>query len=144
MAESKLMRFEENAEFLRRVMLPDHFKHDLLLWRAFKDRDVRMSLTHRDDTLQKDEDIDAYHEYFSERARVVLAAILWLSFIGLTRRVEPPLEPQLDPDDTDLVYGHLHCSTRAPHDKAHMQILAKLVNDGEYAGVLRRSAKKSA
>ena len=138
------MDFQEGHEFLRRVGFSNHFKRDVLHWKAFKDRHERMSLTFRDDTLQEPADIDAYHEYFSEAAGAVLSAILWLSYLGLMERIEPPLEPKRDPDDTDPKYGHLHCSTPAPHDKAHMEILAKLVNDGEYAGVLRRYAKKSA
>lgn len=144
MADAELMDFQEGHEFLRRVRLHDHFKHDMLFWRAFKDGDVRMSLTFRDGTLQQSADIDAYHEYFSIRAGVVLSAILWLSFVGLMKRIEPALEPKRDRDETDPKYGHLHCSTPAPRDKAHMELLAKLVNDGEYAGVVRRYAKKSA
>lgn len=144
MAGPELTHFHEDDEFLRRVRFSDHFKRDLLYWRAFKDGDERMSLTFRDETLQGPVDIDAYHDYFSERVGTALAAILWLSFLGLLKHIEPPLEPQRDPDDSEPRYGHLHCSTPAPHDKAHMEILAKLVNDGEYAGVLRRYAKKSA
>lgn len=138
------MRFQEEDEFLRRVSFSNFFKRDVLHWKAFKDRHERMSLTFRDETLKESSNIDAYHEYFSERAGVVLSAILWLSFLGLMTRIEPPLEPHPDPDDTDTEYGHLHCSTPAPRDKAHMELLAKLVNDGEYAGVVRRYGKRSA
>lgn len=138
------MHFQEDDEFLRRVRFSDHFKRDRLHWRAFKDGDDRMSLTYRGETLQKPPDIDAYHEYFSQRVGSPLSAILWLSFLGLMTRIEPPLEPHPDPDDTDPEYGHLHCSTPAPRDKAHMTLLAKLVNDGEYAGVVRHYGKRSA
>ena len=150
MAEPALMRFTDNHEFLRRVLFDSHVKRDVLHWRAFKDKDVRMSWTFRDESLQSDTAIDEYRAYFSqlidESLKLVgasLPAILRFTFYGLTRCIDPPLEPRHDPDPDDSKYGHLHCSTEAPHDKAHMELLAKLVNDGQFAGIARRYEKRS-
>lgn len=136
MAEPGLSPFAADDQFLRRVLHHDQIKK-LVHWRAFKDGDPRLSLTYRNQWLKTDEGLDAYRKYFSERAGTSLAGILWHSFHGLTRRVDPPLIPAHDPDESDPAYGDLHCSTQAP-DKAQMQLLAKLVNDGEHAGVARR------
>ncbi|MCH7884295.1 MAG: hypothetical protein IIC01_03505 [Planctomycetes bacterium] len=138
MAEPALMPFADNDEFLRRVGFDNLIKRDHIHWRAFKDKDVRMSLTFRDKGLQSGAGLDAYHEYFSELFGKSIPAILWLSFYGLTRCIDPPLEPKHDPDPNDLKYGHLHCSTNAPRDNAHMQLLAKLFIDGKHAGIARR------
>jgi len=146
MAEPALMRFAEIDEFLRRVRYYDHIKldRDEIRWNTFKDRDARMSLTYRDGTLQNDAAINEYHAYFSKLVGETLPAILRFTFYGLTRCIDPPLEPRHDPAPNDPKYGHLHCSTEAPRDKEHMQRLAKLVNDGVHAGVARRYAKRVA
>ena len=144
MAEPGLMRFADRDEFLRRVSYEDHFKRDLLLWKAFKDKDLWMSWTFRDGTLQADDSLDLYHAYFCERFGQNIPAILRFTFHGLTKCIEPPLEPRHSPDPDDATYGHLHCTTERPHDKPHMQLLAKLVNDGEYAGIARRYEKRIA
>ncbi len=138
------MRFADNDEFLRRVRFEDHLKRDVLHWRAFKDNDVRMSWTIRDDSLKSDSGLNAYHAYYSELLGETLPAILWFSFFGLTRHLDPPLEPQLDPDPDDPEFGRLHCSTEPPRDKVHMQDLAKIVNDGKHAGIARRYSKRTA
>jgi hypothetical protein len=138
MAEGGLRPFVGEDQFLRRVLLPDHLKRGIVRWRTFKDKDPRLSLTFRDEALCTDAGLDAYHHYFSESAGAVLPGILWFSFLGLTQRIAPALEPSHDPDSADPVYGHLHCSTERPRDKPHMELLAKLVNDGEYAGIAKR------
>lgn len=138
MAECTLKRFEPNDEFLRRVRLKDHIKKGLVRWRAFKDGDPRMSFTFRDQKLHTEEGLKEYHAYCSEKARVTLPAILWFSFRGLVMEIEPPLEPEHDPVKDDPVYGHLHCSTEAPHDRVHRDLMAKLVNDNVYAGIAWR------
>ena len=66
MAGPKLTHFVDTDQFLRRVRFPDHFKRDMLFWRAFKDKDVRMSWTYRDARLMNDDGLDAYHAYFSD------------------------------------------------------------------------------
>ena len=146
MAEPALMPFVDNDEFLRRVRLPDHIKDKtgLVHWRAFKDNDPRMSLTFRDEELRTDVGLDAYHKYFSDSIGQILPAILWFTFYGLTRGIDPPMEPRLDPDPDDAKYGRLHCSTNCPRDRVHMQLIAKLVNDGEHAGIARRYPKRAA
>ncbi|MHC4696879.1 MAG: hypothetical protein ACYTFA_09065 [Planctomycetota bacterium] len=131
------MQFDDDDEFLRRVRFKDHVKRGLLLWKAFKDKGIRMSLTFRDVVLQTDVGLDAYQEYFSRLIGENIPAILSFTFHGLTRRIEPPLEPQHDPDPSDTKYGDLHCSTERPRDRAHMDRLAKLVNDGAHAGIAR-------
>ncbi|MGD2110376.1 MAG: hypothetical protein PVI86_13425 [Phycisphaerae bacterium] len=142
MAESALKAFVDEDQFLRRVRFYDHLKHNLVHWRAFKDNDPQFSLTFRDESLRSEEGLDAYHEYFSRGVGETLPAILWFAFFGLTRCIEPPLEPQHAPDRiTDPVYGHLHCLTERPHGKPHMQVLAKLVNDGNHAGIAKRYPK---
>lgn len=143
MAEPALMRFADKDEFLRRVRFPDHIKvdRDEIRWKAFKGKDVRISLTYRDETLQSDTAIDEYHAYFSELVGETLPVILRFTFYGLTKCVDPPLEPRYDPDSKDPKYGHLHCSTDAPRGKPHMELLAKLVNDGQHAGIVRHYAK---
>jgi hypothetical protein len=144
MAQPALTPFADQDEFLRRVSFDDHFKHDLLLWKAFKERDARMSWTFRDDDLRTIGGLDAYHSYFSEGFGQPLAAILRFTFYGLTQCIDPPMEPRLNPDPHDPKYGHLHCSTNCPRDKAHMELLAKLVHDGEHAGIARRYPKRVA
>lgn len=134
-----VLTIDNSTEFLRRVLLKNQInKSGLLHWRAFNDGDPRMLLTYRNNDLRTDLGVRNYHAFFSERVGTALPAILWLSFVGLTQQIEPPLEPQSEPDNTDPVYGHLHCSTPAPSDKPHMQLLAKLVNDGQFGGVLLR------
>ena len=146
MAEPALTPFVGHDEFLRRVRLRDHIKDKtgLVHWRAFKDNDPRLSLTFRDEELHTDAGLDAYHKYFSDSVGEILPAILRFTFYGLTQRINPPLEPRLDPDHEDPKYGHLHCSTNSPRDKGHMQLLAKLVNDGEHASIARRYPKRVA
>lgn len=145
MAEPVLMRFVDQDQFLRRVFQSDHFnKKGLVHWRVFKDKDPRLSLTFRDSTLKTEAGLDAYHEYCSERAGKTLPGILWFSFLGLTQRIDPPLEPQHNPDASDEKYGGLHCSTDAPRDNTHMELLAKLVNDNEHAGIAGRYPKQVA
>ena len=144
MAELALMRFADKDEFLRRLRFKDHIKgdRDEVRWKAFKDNDPRMSLTYRDEKLQSDAGIDEYHAYYSKLVGETLPAILRFTFFGLARCIDPPLKPEYDPVPNDLKYGHLHCSTEAPHDKCHMQVLAKLVNDGVHAGVARRYVRR--
>ncbi len=131
------MQFADQDEFLRRVRFKDHVKRGVLFWRAFKDGDIRMSLTFRNEVLQTDVGLDAYHEYFSNLIEVNIPAILRFTFHGLTRCIDPPLKPRHDPDSSDAKYGNLHCSTERPRDKAHRERLAKLVNDGAHAGIAR-------
>jgi hypothetical protein len=97
-----------------------------------------MSLTYRNDSLQSAASIDEYHAYFCKQVGETLPAILRFSFYGLTKCIDPPLEPSWDPAPDDPKYGHLHCSSEAPRDKPHMELLAKLVNDGKHAGIARR------
>ena len=145
MADPALMQFVDRDQFLRRVFQKDHIKKNgFLYWRAFKDNDPRLSLTFCNSALRTAAGLDAYHEYFSELVGKILPAILWISFVGLTRRLDPSLEPRHDPVDEEPIYGHLHCSTDAPRDKAHMELLAKLVNDGEHAGIALRYPKQVA
>jgi len=143
MAEPALKPFADKDEFLRRVRFEDHIKRDLVLWKAFKDKDPRMSLTYRDQSLQSLIAIDEYHAYFSGLVRETLPAILLFSFYGLIKCINPPLEPIRDPAPDDPKYGHLHCSSDAPRDRTHMDALAKLVNDGVHAGIARRYPKRS-
>jgi len=140
MAKPALMRFVEKDEFLRRVRLKDHIKKNgLVHWRAFKDNDPRMSLTFRDEGLKTDVGLDAYHTYFSELIGEALPAILKFTFYGLTKCIDPPLEPRHDPVDADPVYGHIHCTTEMPN-RTQMELLQKLVNDGVHAGIAKRVA----
>ena len=100
-----------------------------------------MSLTLRDDELKTEAGIETYRAYFTVLLQAAtdtddeIPAILWFSYVGLARRIDPPLEPVHDLDESDERYGHLHCSVAAPEDKAHMEIIAKLVNDAQYAGI---------
>ena len=131
------LTFDDTSQFLRRVWYPDQInKRGLLAPRAFKERDPRMSLTYRDESLRSEDAIEEYRRHFSDPNSDTLIAILWLTFRGLTREVHPPLVPRHEPDDNEPVYGHLHCSTPSPRDRPHMELLAKLVNDGQLAGVL--------
>lgn len=144
MASPTLTCFDDQDEFLRRVGFESNFKRDVLRWKAFKEQDPRMSWTFRNNVLFDDKELDAYHGYFSERFGQPLAAVLRFTFFGLTRVIDPPLEPRADHDPTDAVYGHLHCSTDQPRDQAHMERLAKLVMDGVYAGIAKRYPKPKA
>lgn len=141
MAESALMPFSDTDEFLRRVRFKDHIKwnREEVRWKAFKDRDDRMSFTHRNSSLQSDAAIEEYHTYYNKLVGETLPAILRFTFCGLTKVLNPPLEPERDPDSEDTKYGHLHCSTPRPRDKPHMEFLAKLVNDGKHAGIISLS-----
>jgi len=141
MAEPVLSSFSDTDEFLRRVRYHDHFRHNLLHWKAFKDPDPKMSWTFRAEALRTTAAIDEYHRYWSERVGESLPAILRFTFYGLTKCIDPPLEPRHVPDPDDATYGHLHCSTERPRDKAHMELLQKLVNDGIHAGVAKRYPK---
>lgn len=142
MAEAALMRFSQSDQFLRRVRYYGQFsKNGLVRWNAFKEKDARMSWTLRRDNLLTDAGLDEYHNYWSNRVGECLPAILWFNHIGLTQKIEPPFVPEHDPDQDDQQYGHLHCSTDSPRDDVHMKLLAKLVHDGEYAGIARRYAK---
>lgn len=130
--------FRDDDRFLRRIRFPDHIKRGLIQWRAFKDKDARLSFTFQDESLSCDSGLDAYRRYVGDRyLSGDLPGICWLSFHGLVARLEPPLEPRHNPDPTDEVYGHLHCSTDQPRDRAHMDLMAKLVHDGEHGGLLR-------
>ena len=143
MAEPALMRFADHDQFLRRVRFHNHVKlnRDEVRWNAFKDKDPQMSWTYRDESLRTEAGVDEYHQYWSERVEESLPAILWFTFAGLTKKIDPPLEPRHNPDHDDRKYGHLHCSTDPPGDKPHMQLLAKLVNDGQHAGIVKRWPK---
>jgi hypothetical protein len=136
MADTPLTSFVDTDEFLRRVLLPDHVKNNVLGWRAFKDNDPKMSWTYRAQALQSRAEIDEYQAYYSARAGRNLRAILQFTFLGLTKILAPPLVPEADPDASDERYGHLHYSTSAPADKDHMKRLAKLVNDADNASIL--------
>ena len=103
-----------------------------------------MSWTWRKDELLTDKGVDEYHRYWSDRVGESLPAILWFTYNGLTQRIDPPLNPEHDPTQDDERYGHLHCSTESPRDSDHMKLLAKLVNDGEYAGIARKYARPTA
>jgi hypothetical protein len=130
--------FRDGDRFLRRIRLPDHIRRGLVYWRGFKDKGSRLSFTFQDESLSSDVGLDAYRRYVAEKYMSGdLPGICWLSYHGLVSRLDPALEPQHDPDSTDFVYGHLHCSTAQPRDKEHMEKMAKLVNDGDYGGLLR-------
>ncbi len=149
MADQPLLTpFQPSDRFLRRVGFSDHItRGGMLIWKAFKERDPTLSFTFQDETLRSDANLDRYQAYYSrsEFFNGNLPGIVWLSFEGLSLRVAPPLVPRQDPNiEEDPTYGHLHCVTDAPRDKAHMQILAKLVNDAEFGGILREFVKLDA
>jgi hypothetical protein len=141
-----LTPFQASDRFLRRVGLPDHMKRRIVHWRAFKEKDPTLSFTFQDESLRGEASLDRYQNHFSEHLGGNLPGVVWLSFEGLTSRVNPPLVPRQDPNiDSDPVYGHLHCVTDAPRDKEQMQLLAKLVNDDDkFGGILREFVKLDA
>lgn len=140
-----LTPFQASDRFLRRVGLPDHMKHRVVHWRAFKEKDPTLSFTFQDESLRSAASLGRYQSHFSKHLGGNLPGIVWLSFEGLSSRVSPPLVPRQDPNiELDPVYGHLHCVTDVPRDKEQMQILAKLVNDDEFGGILREFVKLDA
>ena len=137
--------FTAEDRFLRRIRFADHMKHGVLHWRGFKEKDPTMSLTYQDASLREDSGLDAYRVYFSKAIGGDLPGIVWLSFEGLTSRMNPPLVPRYEPDiELDPVYGHLHCVVDSPQEKDRLQLLAKLVNDGDFGGILREFQKQDA
>ncbi len=142
-----LTPFQASDRFLRRVGYADHLRNRVLFWRAFKERESTLSFTFQDESLRNETSLDQYQTYYSRSTFFGgnLPGIVWLSFEGLFSRVSPPLVPRQDPNiEEDPAYGHLHCVTDAPRDKAQMQILAKLVNDNEFGGILREFVKLDA
>lgn len=137
MAETKGVNgFCDEDQFLRRIAFPDHVKRGLLFWRAFKERAPSLSWTLKDESLLTNDALNAYRRHYSASIPSGLPGLCWLSFRGLPRELNPPLVPCRDPDRSDPVYGHLHCSTPSPTDKSHMEKMAKLVNDGVYGRLL--------
>lgn len=136
MAARPLLRsFEDEDRFLRRVAYPDHIRRGLVHWRAFRETGPSLSLTLQTGELRTEPGLELYQSRFRFQSGD-LPGICWLSFLGLTKLVAPPLEPHWDSDETDPHYGHLHCCT-APPTKPQAERLAKLVNDDEYGGLLR-------
>jgi hypothetical protein len=138
------MTLTAGDKFLRRVGLPGQVKRGVLSWRAFNDRDATFSLTFQDEGLCGEVGLTAYQEHFSGFIGGNLPGLFWLLFEGLTTKLSPPLPPRYDPDSSDETYGHLHCCTEKPHNRDHMELLAKLVNDGDNGGVLREFVKRTA
>jgi hypothetical protein len=75
--------------------------------------------------LTTPEGIDAYQKYHALQPSNDLPGICRVSFLDLVERLDPPLPPRSEPNVTDTVYGHLHCSTACP-DRLTMEKLAKL------------------
>jgi hypothetical protein len=120
-------------------------RRGLVLWRAFKEKAPTLSFTFQDGSLRNEIGLDRYRAHFAKFLDGNLPGIVWLSFEGLSSKLSPPLVPRREPDEeTDAIYGHLHCVTDAPFDKRHMQLLAKLVNDREFGGILREFVKRDA
>jgi hypothetical protein len=120
-------------------------KRGLVLWRAFKEKDPTLSFTFQDESLRDDAKLDRYQAHFARFLGGNLPGIVWLSFEGLSSKLSPPLVPRREPNkEADPIYGHLHCVTDAPRKKEHMELLAKLVNDREFGGVLREFVKRDA
>ena len=114
-----------------------------MFWRAFKEKEPTLSFTFQDEVLRTPAGLGAYQAHFSKLIGGTRPGIVWLSYEGLTTRLSPQLVPRHAPDtESDPVYGHLHCVTDAPHEKAQMELLAKLVNDGQFGGVLREFVNK--
>ena len=113
--------------FLRRVTRPKHVKDGVVMAEAFKDRYPTLSFTFQDDDLKTDAGLEAYRE---EKANDLesrdLPGICVLTHEDLTVRLEPPLPPRPDRDQTDEKYGHLHCCTDRPRDLQHREKMAKL------------------
>lgn len=145
MAQSPVVAdFRHDDRFLRRVGLPGQIKKGLVHWRAFKagTGEETLSFTFQDQPLCDPAELDKYRAHFAKVIGGNKPGILWLSFEGLALKLVPPLPPRWDPDlSADPVYGHLHCVTDAPRDKQHMELLAKLVNDGDFGGLLYEFVK---
>ncbi len=142
--EFSVTGFRLEDRLLRRVRFKDHMKRGILFWRAFKEKDPTLSFTLQDQSLLSDKAVDDYQAYFARQLGGDLPGIVWLTVEGLAVRLDPPLPPRRDPDnETDPVYGHLHCVTDAPRDKEQMERMAMLVNSGQWGGVLREVVVKS-
>ena len=140
-----LTPFRPNDRFLRRVGLPGQIKRGLVRWQAFKKTDSTLSFTFQDESLRDEASLDRYQAHYARFVDGNLPGIVWLSFEGLSSKLSPPLVPRREPDkETDPIYGHLHCVTDAPSDNGHMQLLAKLVNDRDFGGILREFVKRDA
>jgi hypothetical protein len=144
--ESSGLTLGPGDRFLRRIRFPDQIKRGIVRHRAFLEPDhiPTLSFSLQNEELTEDSAIEAYREYFSRSMEGDLVGLVWLSYEALTVELRPPLPPRGAPDDSDPVYGHLHCVTDKPLDKKHRDALAKLVTDGKVGGILRECVKKGA
>lgn len=129
MAEaSRLEPFSDQDRFLRRIAFKNHVKGGIVHWRAFKERELTLSLTFQDDALKIASELDRYQRYFRLFSGD-LPGICRIDYFALTVVVEPPLPPRLKRDEKDEKYGFLHCVIDSP-TKVQMELLAKIVSDG--------------
>ena len=109
--------------FLRHADRKNHIRRGTVLHDVFKDKHGTLSFTYQDDNLRTEAGLDQY-----QRDKALpsgdLPGLCRLTFLDLTRELEPPLPPRPDPVAQDEKYGHLHCCTDRPIDDAQRRTMA--------------------
>lgn len=123
--QASVSSFAADDAFLRHVHKRSLIKDDLVHAEAFEDEHETLSFTLRAESLLSDEGIDQYH-HDKALPSGDLPGLCQLYHRDFVDGVRPPLPPRHDPVPEDEKYGHLHCCTDRPIDRAHREQLAKL------------------
>jgi hypothetical protein len=124
------MNFNADDSFLRRAAGRNRIHAGVVHWKAFEPREneQELSYTLQSADLKTDEGIDEFQE--AKRLESGdLPGICLLTFLDLTRHIDPALPPRHEVDKDDEKYGHLHCCTDLPANKDVMDALAKLATE---------------
>lgn len=122
--------FTPDDSFLRRIDRKRHALDGIVAADVFRPRpnETTLSFTYQDALLRQGGALAAY-----QRAKRLpsgdLPGICRLTFHDLTSKLDPPLPPRPEQDETDPAYGHLHCVTDCPVDEIHREKMAKLATE---------------
>lgn len=122
--------------FLRHISKKRQAPEGIIAPCAFELRraELTLSLTFQSDRLKTDEDLRQYQEAKAIRPSGDLPGLCRVSYRNLVSDVDPPLEPELDKNPDDKVYGDLHYVTEPPDEEQRAVLAFHARNNG---GLLR-------
>jgi hypothetical protein len=135
-----VVAFVSDDSFLRRIDRKRYVSDGAISADAFGPRtsETTLSFTHRDAPLKHEGALGKY-QHNNRLPSGDLPGVCFLTLHDLTSALEPPLPPRLEVDQSDPIYGHLHCVTDCPRDHVHREKMAKLATSN---GLLLAFIKK--
>lgn len=135
-----VVTFVSDDSFLRRIDRKRYVSDGTISADVFGPHtsETTLSFTYRDPCLKQESALGEYQDN-NRLPSGDLPGVCFLTLHDLTSALEPPLPPRLEDDESDPIYGHLHCVTDCPRDHLHREKMAKLATSN---GLLLAFIKK--